>query len=125
MLLEHLLRLAGINRKEAYITSVVQFFPPKNRAPDRGEIEMCRGFLLRQIGVVRPRLVIALGNIAASALLGSGRVMKSHGTVTRRADAIYFTTLHPAAAVRIKRNVPVIEGDFRKLRRIVKRFGLT
>ena len=124
-LLNHLLRLAGTRREDVYITSVVQFFPPKNRIPDRREVEACRGFLIRQINAISPKLIVTLGNLPASVLLGSSRIMKSHGTITKKAGMAYFTTLHPAAAVRIRSNLPIIEGDFRKLKGIIKRIGVT
>ncbi len=120
VLLNHLLELAGLRRDKVYITSVVQFFPPKNRLPSASEVNACRSYLIRQIGIIKPRLVITLGNLSASVLLDGGRVMKSHGSVVRKDGIMYFITLHPAAAVRIKRNMPIIEDDFRKLKVLVR-----
>lgn len=118
-LLEHLLDIAGIERSRAYITSVVQFFPPKNRIPSKREISLCRNFLKRQIEVIKPKVIVLLGNVAANELIGRGNVMLHHGEEIRREGILYFVTMHPAAAVRIKKNVPVIEEDFRKLKRIL------
>ena len=120
VLLNHLLELAGLRRNKVYITSVVQFFPPKNRLPSASEVNACKSYLFRQIEIIKPKLVITLGNLSASVLLDGGSVMKSHGSVVRKKGIAYFITLHPAAAVRIKRNMPIIEGDFRKLRALIK-----
>ncbi|MCL4379162.1 MAG: NUDIX domain-containing protein [Candidatus Marsarchaeota archaeon] len=114
-LLTKLLMIAGLRREQVYITSVVQFFPPKNRVPSDKEIALCRGFLYRQLDIIKPRLVVVLGGVALKELLGIGEIMKVHGRLMKK-DRNYFITLHPAAAVRIKSNVPIIESDFRKLK---------
>ncbi len=114
-LLDELLALAGYSRKEVYITSTVQFFPPKNRAPTKREIELCRPFLERQIKIINPKLIVLLGNVALNALLHMGRCMSLHGHVVNKDGVYYFITLHPAAAIRIKKNMPIIRKDFEKL----------
>ncbi|MGC8651633.1 MAG: uracil-DNA glycosylase family protein [Candidatus Micrarchaeia archaeon] len=116
-LLDHLLRLAGLNRDRVYITSVVQFFPPKNRQPSSAEIESCRSYLLRQIDIIKPKLIVLLGAVAARELIGGVSVMRAHSNLFKD---MYFVTLHPAAAVRLKKNVPIIENDFRKLKGVLK-----
>jgi DNA polymerase len=119
-LLDRLIAKAGLRRDSCYITSVVQFFPPRNRAPTRSEIALCRDFLMRQIGIVKPKIIVLLGSLAAKTVLDADRIMKMHGTVIRKGDYAYFLTLHPAAAVRLKKNVPIIEKDFVKLKGLVK-----
>ncbi len=114
-LLDELLGLAGYKRNNVYITSVVQFFPPKNRAPSKKEIELCRPFLERQIGIIKPRIIVLLGNVALNALLHKGKCMSLHGHVVRKGGITYFITLHPAAAIRIRKNMPIIKRDFEKL----------
>lgn len=116
-LLDRLLRLAGLKREDVYITSVVQFFPPKNRKPSDEEIRMCVPFLKRQIGVIRPKVVVLLGAVSAGTLAGRGKVMSEHGTFVEKDGITYFVTLHPAAGVRLKKNVPVLEDDFRLLKK--------
>lgn len=118
-LLDKLIRKAGLRRNQVYITSVVQFFPPENRVPSDAEISACGGFLKRQIRIVSPRLVVVVGAVAARELLGIGEIMKAHGRLIKR-DRNYFITLHPAAAVRIKKNLPLIEDDFGKLKAALK-----
>ena len=116
-LLDRLLGLAGLKREEVYITSVVQFFPPKNRKPSDSEIAKCMPFLERQIEVIRPKVVVLLGAVSAGTLVGKGKVMSEHGSFVEKDGIMYFVTLHPAAGVRIKKNIPVLEDDFRLLGR--------
>ena len=117
-LLTRLLHKAGLRRERVYITSVVQFFPPKNRVPSDREIALCRKFLYGQLDIIKPKLVVVVGAVALGELLGAGGIMKVHGTLVKK-DRKYFVTLHPAAAVRIKSNMPLIENDFRKLKSVL------
>ncbi len=114
-LLDRLVRTAGLRREQVYITSVVQFFPPENRVPSDKEISACRSFLMRQIKIVDPKIVVVVGAVSANELLGMKGIMKIRGKLIKR-DRNYFITLHPAAAVRIKKNLPLIEDDFRRLK---------
>ncbi len=115
-LLDSLLRKVGIVRGDAYITSVVQFFPPGNRLPSKKEVALCRPFLERQIEIVRPRYMIALGNLSADVVLGSGEVAKNHGKMIDKDGRTCLITFHPAAALRFKDNYGLMLSDFRKLR---------
>ncbi len=118
-LLDLLLAHAKLNRNQLYITSAVQFFPPKNRRPSTREITLCKPFLDKQLAVIRPRLTVLMGAVAAQAFIGRSDVMKFHGKLFDRPSRRYFVTIHPAAAVRIKHNLPLIEQDFASLGRIV------
>jgi DNA polymerase len=120
-LLDRLIGIAGLERHKCYITSMVQFFPPKNRIPTDIEIGECKGFLLKQIGMINPSIVVLLGAVAAKAIVGAEKIMKTHGTVIKKDGFTYFLTLHPAAAVRLKKNVPIIEKDFAKLKKLINR----
>lgn len=120
-LLDRLLGIAGLDRKEVYITSVVQFFPPKNRKPSDEEIAKCMPFLKKQINLIKPEVIVLLGAVSAGALVGKSKVMSDHGSFVERDGITYFVTLHPAAGVRIKRNIPVLEGDFKLLGKRISR----
>ncbi len=118
--LDRLIRIAGLRRESVYIVSVVQFFPPRNRMPTRREIDTCKGFLFRQIDIINPRFVILLGSVACKTVLGLDNIAANHGKVVRRGGRTYVLSMHPAAGVRIRSRMPIIEGDFRKFRRILK-----
>ncbi len=119
-LLDRMIGLAGLSRKNVYITSVVQFFPPKNRMPTEEEVNMCKRFLLKQIKIVNPELIVLLGALASKTLANVDSVTKDHGKLLKHDGRDYLVMLHPAAAVRLKKFVPVMEGDFRKLKSIVQ-----
>ncbi|MDE1871096.1 MAG: uracil-DNA glycosylase [Candidatus Micrarchaeota archaeon] len=119
--LDRLMGLAGIERKSAYIASVVQFFPPENRIPSDEEIQLCSRFLFRQIDIVNPRFVILLGSVACKTVLGMEKIGSIHGTVVKKGNRTYMLSMHPAAAVRIRSKMPEMERDFRRFRKIMSR----
>lgn len=122
-LLDSLIRKAGLRRQNLYITSVVQFFPPNNRVPSDSEIALCKPFLMRQIDIVNPGFVVLLGAVSAKTLAGITSVSYNHGTLIEREGRKLFITLHPAAAVRIRANLPLIEADFIKLKGLLNGIG--
>jgi len=69
-LLNNMISAMGIQREDVYIANVVKCRPPGNRTPEREECDTCGPFLMRQIAVVRPKVVVALGAVAAKTLLG-------------------------------------------------------
>lgn len=69
-LLNNMISAMGLKREEVYIANVVKCRPPGNRTPERDECDTCGPFLMRQIAVIRPKVVVALGAVAAKYLLG-------------------------------------------------------
>ncbi len=69
-LLNNMISAMGIRREDVYIANVVKCRPPQNRTPEREECDTCSPFLMRQIAVVRPKIIVALGAVAAKNLLG-------------------------------------------------------
>lgn len=122
-LLDHMIQVAGLKRDRVYILSTVQFFPPENRAPTDEEIEWCRPFLMRQIKVIKPKIVVLLGSVASKEMLGIANVMSEHGKVAEKDGIAYLVTIHPAAAIRMKKFTPLLEQDFRKLKGLAKFHG--
>jgi len=101
-LLDNMLAAIGLSRRQnVYIANVLKCRPPGNRNPAPEEVEQCTPYLLRQIELIRPRLIVALGKTAASNLLrteaslGSlrGRLHDFHGTPV-------LVTYHPAYLLR-------------------------
>jgi len=68
-LLNNMIKAMGIRREDVYIANVLKCRPPNNRTPERDECDTCSPFLLRQIAVINPKVVVALGAIAAKTLL--------------------------------------------------------
>ncbi|MFQ6129912.1 MAG: uracil-DNA glycosylase [Candidatus Hadarchaeaceae archaeon] len=123
--LDILLQTAGLKRNDVYITNTVLCRPPQNRDPLPDETEACKRFLEGHISVIKPKLIIALGRIAAGALLGRYVTMgREHGTLL---DCTYagvsfklFLTYHPAAALYGAETKSKLQADFRKLGSILK-----
>jgi len=68
-LLNNMIKAMGLRREDVYIANVVKCRPPGNRTPERDECETCSPFLMRQIAVIQPKVVVALGAVAAKNLL--------------------------------------------------------
>ncbi|HWR35644.1 MAG TPA: uracil-DNA glycosylase [Clostridia bacterium] len=69
-LLNNMIQAMGLRREDVYIANVVKCRPPQNRTPEREECDTCSPFLMRQIAVVQPKIIVALGAVAAKNLLG-------------------------------------------------------
>jgi uracil-DNA glycosylase family 4 len=124
--LNELLQIAELRREDVYITNVVKCRPPENRAPFDDEIETCTtNYLQKQVAMIKPRLVVALGRTAAGALLGRPVNMGSeHGKLL---DCTYagvefrlFITYHPAAALYGAEAKQKLKADFKKLGQVLK-----
>ncbi|MGE0639113.1 MAG: uracil-DNA glycosylase [Thermoanaerobaculia bacterium] len=100
-LLTKILGAIGLEREAVYIANIVKCRPPGNRDPAPEEVAACRGFLERQIALVRPRLIVALGRVAAQSLLGSGEPLGRLRGSWHDLDGIPLrVTYHPAALLR-------------------------
>ena len=114
-LFEKLLMEIGIDRKDVFITSIVKFYPGQ-RAPSQKEIDLCLPYTLKQIDIIKPKVVLLLGSIAIKALLGKNKsITKEHGKLVRNELGNLFPTFHPAAALRFEKYLPVIRSDLKKL----------
>lgn len=101
-LLDNMLAALSVSRrKNVYIANVLKCRPPGNRTPEPQEVESCRPYLERQIALVGPRLLIALGKSAASLLLGTDASIASlRGRVHRYQGRPLIVTYHPAYLLR-------------------------
>ena len=68
-LLDNILQAIGLNRSKVYILNVLKCRPPKNRNPLPFEVEQCEPYLKTQLKIIQPKLIIALGKVAAQTLL--------------------------------------------------------
>jgi DNA polymerase len=74
-LLNNMIKAMGIERSDVYIANIVKCRPPGNRTPERDECDTCSPFLMRQIAVVKPKVIVALGATAAKTLLAMNSSM--------------------------------------------------
>jgi uracil-DNA glycosylase len=104
-LLDQLLEEAGLDRAEAAVLNVVKCRPPGNRTPKAGEVARCSGWLRRQLELLDPPVVVALGLSAAKWFLGPRTVLAAARGVSHEVDGrTVFATYHPSAAIRFGPN---------------------
>jgi len=115
-LLSALLEEIGLTREDVFITSILKSRPPKNRAPTQFEVNICRPYLEQQIELIKPRIIVLLGGVAISSLIGPCKVSESHGRFYEYNFQTYFMTYHPAAALRFPKIKSLMMDDFKILR---------
>ena len=101
-LLDNMLAALGLARgRNVYIANVLKCRPPNNRTPEPGEADACRPYLERQVELIRPKLIVALGKSAASLLLGTDATIASlRGRVHQYRRVPLIVTYHPAYLLR-------------------------
>jgi len=101
-LLDNMLAAIGLQRGEnVFIGNVLKCRPPGNRNPEPDEVAACTPYLLRQIALIQPKLIVAMGRFAAQTLLDTGASIASlRGSVHRYAGVPLVVTYHPAYLLR-------------------------
>ncbi len=129
-LLNTLLEERGLRREDVYITNIVKCRPPGNRDPKDDEVAACIPYLDEQLMAIRPRLVVMLGRHSTRHLLRRYLGVKAEGIMSVRGrvyrgrapwgEAVFFPTLHPAAALYNPRLRAVLERDFDEIARLYR-----
>ena len=100
-LLNNMLQAIGLARQDIYIANILKCRPPQNRDPKAEEVALCTPFLERQIALLQPKIILALGRIAAHFLLGSTASLGSmRGREFRYRDTPLLVSYHPAYLLR-------------------------
>ena len=100
-LLNNMIKAMGLQREDVYIANVVKCRPPGNRTPERDECDTCSPFLLRQIAVIKPKVIVALGAVAAKTLLAINSSMSDlRGRWYDFRGTKLAVTYHPAFLLR-------------------------
>lgn len=100
LLTETLIRI-GLKREEVYICNILKCRPPNNRDPLPSEVEKCEPHLLKQLSLIKPRIIVALGRIAGNTLLRKSETLATlRKNVYNYFDIPLFVTYHPAAILR-------------------------
>jgi len=121
-LLNNMIGAMGLKREQVYIANIVKCRPPANRVPEPAEADTCSQFLLKQIDVVRPQVIVALGATAATYLLGVRQSLASlRGEWHSCRGAKVAVTYHPAFLLRDPRQ----KGEaWKDLQRVMVELGL-
>ncbi|HEX2094804.1 MAG TPA: uracil-DNA glycosylase [Longimicrobiaceae bacterium] len=121
-LLNLLLGSVGLAREEVYICNVLKCRPPGNRNPQADEVEACSPYLLRQVELVKPRVVAAFGTFAAQTLLGTTTpIGKLRGRTHEYRGIPLVPTYHPAALLRTPAWVRPTWEDLQRVRAVLDR----
>ena len=121
-LLNNMISAMGIRREDVYIANIIKCRPPGNRTPERDECETCSPFLMRQIEVVRPRIIVALGAVAAKTLLGVNDAMINlRGHIYDFKSTKLAVTYHPAYLLRDPRQK---KETWKDLQMVMKYLGM-
>ena len=116
-LLDDMLEMIYLDRTKVYIANIVKCRPPQNRDPLPAESEACMPWLREQFRLLRPKIVVCLGRIAAQRMIRNDfSVTKEHGTFIEKNGILFMGTFHPAALLRQPQNKPEAFGDFVALR---------
>ncbi|MCM8900683.1 uracil-DNA glycosylase [Caldicoprobacter algeriensis] len=139
--LNKFLGILGIKREDIYITNAVKFRPTKvdtttgrvsNRPPNREEIELCRGLLYNELSIIRPVLVVSLGNIPLKVLTDDNKIAigQVHGTPIEIAigeeglKMTLFPLYHPASIIYRPQLKEIYLEDVKRLKRYLQDIGV-
>jgi uracil-DNA glycosylase family 4 len=133
-LLTNMIKAMGLEREQVYIANIIKCRPPNNRTPERDECETCSPFLMRQVATIKPKVIVALGAVAARTLLAindsmsnlRGRWYEFKPTGVRSNDpnwsgAKLAVTYHPAFLLRDPRQK---KEAWKDLQMVMKELGL-
>ena len=124
-LLDDMLGIIDLSRKNAYITNIVKCRPPQNRDPLPQEQDACIGFLNGQLRLLQPRMLVCLGRIAAMRLIHEDyRITREHGQWVCK-DGLWLTAIyHPSALLRDVSKRPETFSDLLSIRAKARELGI-
>ena len=120
-LLDDMLELIDLDRSKIYIANMVKCRPPNNRDPLNVEQEACSVWLEQQISLLRPRILVCLGRIAAMTYIRPDfKITKEHGQWTVKDGIMTMALFHPAALLRDPRRRPETFVDLKTLQKAIR-----
>lgn len=123
--LSEMLATIKLKREDIYITNIVKYRPPNNRDPLPKEKSACRAWLLEEIKLISPKLIIFLGRHAMNNFFPELQISKAHGKLLIKdfngiATKYFFPLYHPAAALYDGSMREVLMSDFKKIPKVLK-----
>ena len=124
MLLTRLIEKMGLKREDVYIANIIKCRPPMNRDPEEEEVAACRGFIEKQIAIIRPAVIMTLGRIALQSLMNAPklRITSARGHFLEYEGIAVMPTFHPAYLLRNPQDKMLTWSDAQK---VLARLGLT
>jgi uracil-DNA glycosylase len=120
-LLTKIIEAIGLNRDQVYIANVIKCRPPQNRNPEQDEVDTCEPFLFRQIDIIQPKVIVALGTFAARALLRTlDPISRLRGRVFDYRGSRLIPTFHPAYLLRNPASKREVWEDMKLVKRLLE-----
>ncbi|MEG0764493.1 MAG: uracil-DNA glycosylase [Pseudoflavonifractor sp.] len=120
-LLDDMLEIIDLDRSKYYIANMVKCRPPQNRDPLNVEQDACIGYLRSQVAMIRPKIIVCLGRIAAMKLIRPDfKISVEHGQWTEKAGIQMTALYHPAAILRDPRRRPETFEDLKSIQAKLK-----
>ncbi|MFA4931239.1 MAG: uracil-DNA glycosylase [Patescibacteria group bacterium] len=123
--LEQLLASINLTRDDVFITNIVKCRPPGNRDPLPEEVSTCAPYLVQQIALIKPKLIVTLGRHAMNFFLPNLKISTAHGQPKRYQGQVYLPLYHPAAGLYRAATRVDIDRDFLKIPLILKKITTT
>lgn len=116
-LLDKFLYAVDIPREDVYIANILKCRPPKNRDPQPAEEDACIGYLREQVKLIKPRIIVCLGRIAAMRLIDPNyKITKEHGTWVKKGNYLMTAVYHPALLLRDPRRKEEMLTDMKMIK---------
>lgn len=123
-LLTKIIESIGWNRNEVYIANIIKCRPPQNRRPEADEVEKCRPYLEKQIDLIKPKFIVALGLTAVDSLFSARHKMANvRGKIKSYKGTNVMITYHPAALLRNPNFKRPVWEDMKLLKRMYEAYG--
>ncbi len=120
-LLDKLIDEVRWKRSDIYITNIVKRRPPENRDPLPDEIAAYQPYLERQIGIMKPKVVVPLGRFSMNHFLPDAKISRDQGKIFRFKDFLVVPLFHPAAALRSTQVLEELKKSFKRLPEIISK----
>lgn len=122
--LDEMLSVINLKREDVYIANVVKCRPPQNRDPLPDEVAACWPWLLRQVKIIQPKLIVTLGRHSMERFLPGFKISQVHGRAFRRSipdlgSQVFYALYHPAAALYNNSMREMLIKDFKRIPKVI------
>jgi DNA polymerase len=125
-LLTRIIQAMNLKREDVYITNIVKCRPPNNREPNQKETDECKSYLFEQIGNIRPKVIVTLGNVPTHFFIPSkSGVTALRGTFQPFEDILVMPTFHPSYLVRNESNRLLKKMVWEDMKKVMAYLGKT
>jgi len=128
--LDEMLGIINLKREEVYIANIVKCRPPQNRDPLPEEAAECWPWLIEQIRIIQPKLIVTLGRHSMERFLPNQKISQIHGRAMRReiddiGKQVFYTLYHPAAALYNGSMRELLIKDFKRIPKVIEKIKET